>query len=492
MRKVFKSKAISFFVAALAAHAAISAFAADPTPDDDVDDRDIPDTFEDIEPNADENADGLFGDIRGPVQPGDIVTMDDTYPGLGFVASGGVMENEGRARAQISEGDEDDDWKMQIGRLARAFGAKKKKEFKFVFNRLPKSGKVSRIPWPGDYWPTYRDSVNMRWAGENTLSPIEKYAKAFNMDSAQLSNMVSSLRGIDSMWGRPECKTNDQCKSLNDGSVCSKRRGQDTGRCIPGWFGICHAWAPAAIFEKEPKCSVTHNGVEFNIMDLKAIMTLIYDQASLSTVFGGRRCNSVRPQVDGYGRYGDLPCRDLNPGFFHLVLTNMIGRYDTSFVIDKDALAAVWNQPIRSFRVLEHREMSPEDVMRKFYSKNEAYPFTKTTDPSNPIKLIYVKTKVKWIVEARDDRHLTGNIFNRPVNAYTKRTDLEYILEVETKEGRIVGGEWVGASKQDHPDFLYVPVDKAGEDTEIGGMIKYSDFAPLWKKATSKRHCFFS
>ena len=52
-----------------------------------------------------------------------------------------------------------------------------------------------------------------------------------------------------------------------------------------------------------------------------------------------------------------------------------------------------------------------------------------------------------------------------------------YVLELDAN-GRIVGGEWVGESKQAHPDFLWLPL-KASGTTVAGGAIKIADVKAL-------------
>ena len=42
-------------------------------------------------------------------------------------------------------------------------------------------------------------------------------------------------------------------------------------------------------------------------------------------------------------------CEDTNPGAFHVVLTNFIGRLNRSFIIDKTRDLEVWNQPVYSY-----------------------------------------------------------------------------------------------------------------------------------------------
>jgi hypothetical protein len=139
--------------------------------------------------------------------------------------------------------------------------------------KLPKSNKIKRNIWPGPYWPTNEDGINARWAGEDSLSPVEKYAKAFGLDANVLANAVSRKSGIDSLSSLAKCTKDSDCYRLK----CAVRRGQTEGRCIPSWFGICHAWAPVSIVEDEPMKAVTVNGVTFEPMDIKALVTQIYD-----------------------------------------------------------------------------------------------------------------------------------------------------------------------------------------------------------------------
>src|SRR5690606_32040564 len=99
------------------------------------------------------------------------------------------------------------------------------------------------------------------------------------------------------------CTTDTDCNSALAES-CAKREGQPTGRCIPTWWGICHAWAPLAILLPEPKKPVVHNGVEFKIQDIKALLTLAFDRTE--TKFVSLRCNALdsasEVNFDKYGR----------------------------------------------------------------------------------------------------------------------------------------------------------------------------------------------
>ncbi len=235
----------------------------------------------------------------------------------------------------------------------------------YTLSNLPSQGQVTSIPWPGSYWPTYLDSVDYRWAGEGVESPAEKYGKAFEL--TDMSTQVSTYTGILSQDGRTACSTDSECNS-SLGEVCAKRRGNTQGYCIPTWFGLCHAWAPAAILEPEPLREVTRNGVTFKVNDLKALMTLAYDQSTARLV--SRRCNESNSAgeiaYDAYGRPvdADAECRDTNPGTFHLIAANYLGLKQLAMVEDRIFDDQVWNQPVRGFEVVDQVEVSAREANR--------------------------------------------------------------------------------------------------------------------------------
>lgn len=211
-------------------------------------------------------------------------------------------------------------------------GFRRSSTFNRDINTLPSSGIASNIPWPGDYWPAWRDGINYVWRASDPSASLKYSVSQTNgifspPDSYSLENQVSRYFGID-LWRRnAQCVADSNCMS---GSKCGIRRGQSVGSCIPVWFGICHAWAPASIMEPGPRCSVTYNNVLFNIMDLKALITQLYAQSGIPTAFAGTRCNIDSPR-DQYGRFIDPRCRDVTPDFFHIAISNLIGIQRRSF-----------------------------------------------------------------------------------------------------------------------------------------------------------------
>ncbi|DBA02853.1 TPA: hypothetical protein N0F65_006643 [Lagenidium giganteum] len=235
-----------------------------------------------------------------------------------------------------------------IGRIERALNKKLERNV----NKLKTQGEAASIPWPSDYWAVANDGINARW-NDNEDSTSVKYAKAFKLDPKKLTDAISRNNGVLSQTRNKPCTNDNQCASLNDGSKCAIREGESRGYCIPTWFGVCHAWAPAAIQEPEPKCPVTKNGVTFRVFDIKALMTQIYDGARVGSVFTGARYDGEDDgPTDHFGRFIDAAHRDIGPGFFHIVFSNMLGDMKRSFVLDVDAGNQVWNQPVRGYKIL--------------------------------------------------------------------------------------------------------------------------------------------
>ncbi len=225
---------------------------------------------------------------------------------------------------------------------------------------LPREGEAEVAPWAGNYWPVYQDSINHRWNGASSLSPAAKYGAAFAKEGVE--DAVSATYGIDSQSRRTACASTSDCEA-DLGESCAKREGAEKGYCIPKWFGICHAWAPIAMMYREPEASVTRNGVEFKVQDIKALLTLAHDQG-INTSFISGRCNANDEagdiRYDEYGRALLGNCMDTNPATFHILLANYLGLRGESFVEDRTYDYEVWNQPIRSYRVTKLDEVTAQ------------------------------------------------------------------------------------------------------------------------------------
>lgn len=441
-------------------------------------------------------------------------------------------------------------------------------DFNYVFAALPTQGAAAKTPWPGSYWPTYKDSINDRWAGPQTQSAAEKYALAFGKSGVE--DAVSEYGGIDSLAGKA-CSSDAECDA-DAGSVCAKRRGATQGVCSETWFGICHAWAPAAILEAEPTKAVTYNGVEFAVNDLKALMSFAYNEG-LEVKFLSLRCDE---RGDQPGVADSQACKDTNPGSFHVAIANLVGIQKRSLVEDRTYDYEVWNQPIRGYRITQNQALGAKaaneligggpllssqtksgavaegawnqllsvtvaegqrlDVRMTGSGDGDLYvrwndqpnassyacrPYAEGSSETcslvvpagvssakiavhgytasnfevavevrgaasdvyayNPkaVTLRKIQMELQWIAES--PQTLDGNLA-ATVDAHTRKDVYDYVLELDAA-GKIIGGEWIGASKRNHPDFLWLPVQK--REATVAGVITYANVRKLFDLAAA-------
>ncbi|KAK1943983.1 hypothetical protein P3T76_005379 [Phytophthora citrophthora] len=354
--------------------------------------------------------------------------------------------------------------------IEEAFGSTLEMNIK----KLNSSAAYYVMPWPSSYWAYHLDGINYRWSSGPSAS--EKYATAFGKDPNSFMDKISEHTGISAMKGRKSCSTTEDCESLNDGSKCAVRDGQQQGYCIPTWFGICHAWAPASLLEPEPRCAVEKNGVTFQPLDIKALLTQVYDNSDIGTVTAGVRFRNADSTVtkDQYGRATDNSRRDLGPGFMHVALANIIGRFNSSIVMDVTGGSEVWNQPIYSYQVVNQTEMTPAEAANKYYNQS-TYPFNGEAQ-----RIMYTETTLSWMYETLDDG---GLVSSGRASKYMERKMYTYLLELDN-EYNILGGEWVGGSNDDHPDFLWFPKNRPAMSTVTNVDISYRDVRELLDQAT--------
>lgn len=234
------------------------------------------------------------------------------------------------------------------------------------FSELPTSGEVKKLPWVGYWWAASRDSINRVWDfSEESIGPASaKYGTAFGVEN--IEDLVSSELGIDQdQYASYPCKHRSDCEDIPD-SRCSIRPGYTSGFCVKTWHGICHAWAMASIMEKEPITPVTHNSVEFKVQDLKALTSFSY-HTGIEAQTIALRCRDGYDEYhaiefDPFGRVDDIRCRDANPGTFHIIISNLIGMDGRSIAADLSYDYEVWSYPLRSYRILETEDISPEDA----------------------------------------------------------------------------------------------------------------------------------
>lgn len=353
-------------------------------------------------------------------------------------------------------------------------------EYELRLNKLPLKGKLDVIPWASDYWPLNKGGISYRYQTEEIGFKYKLHTKeeVLRMSKEELEKL-SPAEKYDIYMDRFDYPlTNYQRKSCNP-------KAED-------WEGHCHGWAPAAYHYQDPSpvtlvAKDKRIEVPFGSGDIKALLT--FSECSLDkdeeSVSCGNRCDLPikREDLTEGERVSDATlaqnaeteeAMDINPGAFHIIVTNEVGINKKSFVMDVDAGRMVWNHPIYSYHAIKTDE---KNVHRR------------ASGNKNIIieKEVSIVNDVYYVVEADAERDKLNN------GEYLVNKTYRYTLFLD-RGGRIIGGEWNAESKLDHPDFVWrtpapnlntkidLPVDEEDENSEIIN-IDYSGIEQIYKSA---------
>jgi hypothetical protein len=326
-------------------------------------------------------------------------------------------------------------------------------------DRYPKAVGKAPVAWADTYWPTVEGSSNHRWQGSDVKSPLEKYDAAFNAvagcetqpkelcgETAKASwdeyfkcagpAATWQMKTFQSLYQQIDGVDND-----NDGQKDECDNGDDEG--AQGWWGLCHAWTPAALLEPEPQKSVTYNGVTFDVGDLKALVQTVYDRNE-AMMLGGR-CNAKTFDPDNTTSANDR-CFDSNPGALHVVVTNFVGINDSAVAMDKTANYQVWNQPILGYEVTQQNKVDAAAANKCVGVDGDKWTFNPDATELHEVTMV-----VEYLVEGSASKLPLG------MEDYTRNDSYHYILEVGAT-GKVIGGRYCTTSEDRHPDFLWAPI----------------------------------
>lgn len=350
----------------------------------------------------------------------------------------------------FSEPMPDDDFKIFLDKQAYVSNI-----FSLQQSRLTQ-GQTEFEIWAGSYWPIHQGLLGLRFADPdfprskvfidnysnylmrpaelflatgqiNRLSPAEKYDLLVGDSNWTLTKM---------MWAR--------------GTSTLQKYGD-----VPTWTGICHGWSAAAhMGVKAPRQSVTVTDVtgnytiEFYKQDIKALMSYLWAESSTSSIQAGNRCRQDLVIKDPYQRPIDVSCLDSNPMSWHLAITNKIGLYRKSFVMDSTTGSEVWNFAVkgydysyfnpRTFETTHNLKAAIEPIENMTTDKFKAYRSPKTKYIVGVVMDVFIPSIITpQIKESKNDR--------------TKAENFVYDLELDEKFN-VIGGEWYSATR---PDFVW-------------------------------------
>ncbi|MDW5419094.1 hypothetical protein R6242_21205 [Iodobacter sp. CM08] len=335
-------------------------------------------------------------------------------------------------------------------------------------------------PWSDSYWPSYQGSIAQRYADprmpkssqfkdyDNYLTKINP---AINLVKNNQINLMSPSEKYDFLMNDPNFTLTNKILE----NTRSRNKNPES------WEGLCHGWAPASYMYQRPSRSITlynaaGKAVTFRPSDIKALNTLLWARLSYKTKFIGGRCNIQNPKTDEIGRILDKDCNDNNPGSFHLALINQIGINKRSLVFDATYDYQVWNQPITAYNLTYYNPETgsiskrAQDVMiaKEKYSKDKFKKYRSREGDS----VVGVKLTVDYVLETKPSTKESDS----PANDSVTQVTYYYDLELNSKTGKVVGGEW---HQKGHPDFLWTP--SAGSEISSNIVPKTnSHFGPLF------------
>lgn len=284
--------------------------------------------------------------------------------------------------------------------------------FEKRFDALPTEGRTEKTPWSGYYWAKNKGGISYRWQTNEShtyASPTREMVASMSRDDIA---KLSPSEKYDLLVGDYQYPLTFGTKSRNSANEA-------------GWTGYCHGWAQAAIHfdEPEPVSMVNPDGIEipFSSADIKALLTFYQGEVirAPSNLSFSRPMNSIGINSPGVNAR-DSRSYDLNPGSFHMLLGNLLGK-GTAFGIDCDNGAQKWNQPVHAF--------TSEVVERRSPDKRAG---------SEAVTELVIRSNVTYTMEI-DPQHESAA---ERGNQYNKTETYAYTVELDAN-GEIVGGQWL-------------------------------------------------
>ncbi len=226
------------------------------------------------------------------------------------------------------------------------------------------SGEADPIPWSGYWWPFMYGGLSTGFDYRGHPAPLEKYHL---LESG--SNSGEALSWYEANYYDPDAEN---------------------------WWGLCPAYARAAVSETYPILPSAHDNIVFRVGDKKGLLTLCHDDRS-----------------------GIIYASGESPANFHRWLLDYIGDRNLAFTADMALGTEVWYHPIYRYEMDSTRSARTEHVTVMVYYAADDVP---------------------------------------PDYVGTKERNAQYTYDLFLDErGGITGGEWTGSSVSNHPDRLAYP-----------------------------------
>ena len=317
-------------------------------------------------------------------------------------------------------------------------------------------GKTKLEPWASSYWPIHQGLLANRYS-DASFPKSKVFIENYNyfasrppesMLAAGQMNQLSPAEKYDLLVGDSNWTLTKSMWQKGLGDVA-------TDGAVATWTGICHGWSGAVHMGiQQPQNAVAATDVTgrysivFYPSDIEAYLSFLWADSSPPSIQAGQRCKEAVVAKDPYNRPLDPACLDSNAMTWHLAITNRVGVYGNSFVMDADAAAQVWNYPISSY---DYSYFNPRTFESTHNLKQAIVPIQYVlTDKFTP----YRSPKAKYLVGIVMDVFHPALIAPRtgsPKGNTMHSESYAYDLELDANYN-IVGGEWYS---HDRPDFLW-------------------------------------
>lgn len=327
--------------------------------------------------------------------------------------------------------------------------------------------------WSADYWALYKGGPAHRYLDANlnqlirktSNNAVWKVAKDY-IESNPVENLVQSnvlinaspSEKYDFLIGDNQYTLTKALWKYGEGNYYYYRDKNESWT----WMGFCDGWALASTNAVRPKNyieAIAYDGVtrvRFYPDDIKALATLAYARGYIGGLaIVGTNCKVRSPQKDSNGRileiHGQEGCFDINPGSWHTVITNQIGKQAQTFIMDATYDLEVWNHPVKSYsyKYFNPKTMVYSDSLEaSMVSRSDFYNDKFASYRSNQTKsIVGVVMEVIYLTETGS----VGRVNDSPI--YDAHRSVKYLYDLEIDaSGNIIGGEWY---QNAHPDFLW-------------------------------------
>lgn len=310
--------------------------------------------------------------------------------------------------------------------------------------------------WAGSYWPIHQGLLGLRYADPD-FPKSKDFLVNYNdhllrpPELLVLSGMINRLSPAE----KYDLLVGDSNWTLTKAMWARGQKTLQQYGSVPTWTGICHGWSAAAhMGVKAPRQSVVVTDVtgfytiEFYKQDIKALMSYLWAESSTASIQAGNRCRQDVVIKDQYQRPVDASCLDSNPMSWHLGVTNRIGLYQKSFVMDSTTGSEVWNFAVKGY---DYSYFNPRTFITTHSIKAAIEPIENMTADKYKI---YRSPRAKYIVGVVMDAFIPSLVtpaVNEGRNDRTKSYNFVYDLELD-ENYNIIGGEWHSHAR---PDFIW-------------------------------------